>query len=292
MRHAGVTRRRRALADATGAIGLLVAAALMVLVILVAGSLRAGAAPLVAETAVCTLERLLPGGAADCGGADRRPLVLVQERQEMPSRPEVEDALRLNLQWLNEYWAAVRRLPGRTPHRDPDLTVSVPGPYASGGYVWMPPHAGTTGGIPRMELFVPGSGDFPSTFMGALFGLSHLFGQLGQYDYGAGYSPDDPLLSPGVIDWFCRRDCGALRARVLRADCMAGAYIAWGIRQGHYSDRTVQLLEEAIRNLHPHPADVTNGFPESPDRLESFREGVRKGRTTDDPFAACEVPTS
>jgi hypothetical protein len=244
-----------------GSSGPFASAGLVLLALLVAGAMQAGAAPALVERAECVVNGVLPGGAGSCWTADRPRLHRVQAPASSANRPEVERELRRHEGWLNEYFAAAQgRHGGR--HSRPLVTILAP-PGGRG------PGVARTRLRPdlEIEITVEDAGDQPEELAEAILGLAHLFAQVAQGDLEATGRPP-----------------AEARSRVLLADCMAGAYASWARRRGRIDDQTVTRIEEAIRGF-----PGASRYPDGRERLSWFQLGLRNGRTSDDPFGACRL---
>jgi hypothetical protein len=211
---------------------------------------------------VCTVKRVLPGGAADCGAADRPSLHFVQE-QIPPNRPDIERELLRYERLLNEYWAAAQARRGRQ-HARPQVDIQAPSGQPGPTTSWMAPLL-----PPAIELSVEDGGDPEGELADAVLQLAHLFARAGQRG----------LTPPATTD-------EAFRARVLLADCMAGAFAGWARSRGLMDARTAARMVELMLGY-------TGGarYPDVQSRQQSFREGLRNGLKIADPLDAC-IPSS
>jgi hypothetical protein len=221
--------------------------------------------PVTAERAVCLVRSvpLLDRGAS-CDAADgepggKPPLRLAQFPE--PNRSDVERRLRGREAELNRYFGAAPKRPG-APSAPPRVTIVAPP-----GYVRDRPDRAQLDPA-SIELFVEDRGDLEDQLAQATLTLALNFAQLAQGDYL------DPALS--FED--------AMRGRVLLADCMAGA---WAARAGIEGD-TLRRMQDFYLRLPNEDDQIVGGGRQ---RLDQFRNGLDRGRTTDDPFAACELST-
>jgi hypothetical protein len=239
------------------------------------------------ETAVCTVERVLPG-AAGCrdAGAPRGPLLrLVQDDRTLSTRVE----LQAHIADLSQYWSRALTNQGRTFPREIRLRIRVGegGMLRARGLALLPPFSYLQGGPPEISIWIEPSDDDPRSFARALYSAAFLFALLGRHDPTAHYEDSDPVLQLRVNGWNCARNCEAAIARIRDADCSAGAYVGRLRRLGLIDADTVGRIEDAIREMHPRPFEARAGLPSGPDRLTWFQIGFENGRRSDNPFEPC-----
>jgi hypothetical protein len=243
--------------------------------------MRTPAADGLVRATVCTLERLSPTGPAACGDAG---LQRVQtDVRPKANHPEIERQLRDHERLLNEYYAAVR-----PDHRRPQVDIETWNGISRGtGFVIYPPSREAAGDSARIYLHLGDSGAVETNRAEAIFALAHLFGQIAQWSYTAQRDPRDELR--GGVDILAAtcdgRACEPIRQMMLRADCMAGAYLAWAGIDTATLGRIRSLL--AART-----AGALGMLPTGARRLQAFDAGFEAGRTTSDPYQACPAAVS
>ncbi|HEY1274816.1 MAG TPA: hypothetical protein VGF25_07890 [Thermoleophilaceae bacterium] len=247
------------------------------IVLAIAGSVRAGVLPVLAERTVCVVRSVLAGGAATCGQGGARPLLqLVQDGQTPPNRPQVEEALRRQESGLRAFFGAAQRALGIV-QPPPRVTIEAPAGAQPGfeSTVALPPSPRATGGVPHIRLYVPDSGEARTDIANATFALAYLFAWAAQHPSDRTYAPNDPRIEPGVNSWTCQSDCARMAELLLQADCMAGAYATWARRQGLIDDVTVDRVREALAAQRPGYFISQTGFPSGPERRDYFLLGLR-----------------
>jgi hypothetical protein len=258
--------------------------------------------PKLVAKSVCILEAVHParGGTCEEGGGPARgkpPFGLLHRAQYRdplkrprpvgPNRREIAGPLLLHESWLREFFGGAQRSLGIVAPR-PRVTLDAPrGGAPRLPYLVQPPRAGDA---PDIHLFVPDSGNPDRELVGAIFALAHLFARAAQHSSNLRYRPDDPRLTSHVTTWRCQGDdCRRLRAVVLHADCMAGAYIGRAYQWGRIDALTISRMEQLIATTQPSADDERSGFPDGAERLRWLTHGLNSQYARRNPYACFEA---